>query len=354
MKHTGRAFIGWLAALTVCTAPGGVAFSADAAPASAIQFGGQCVEGLSVSRHVMTNCALTWTDKDGKVYCFSNDAAKKTFLEDPTANLQKARDFIAASSVESTEKIMQYFDSSDAATVVTTLINDTTKANNGVFPLEDPLNGEHLKLSFDAVDFTRTIDGYGFFPDVKFHDAADPQKKYLIDFWVAPAEGALKVQEIRIYKEPFQSDGAWTTMARQPIPWWWIPASEHPGHVAQKRGWEVMSAVEEHALLEQAKNNGVFKLKDDKTGQTLNLEFIDTHQPIRQLDDNGHFFACTDFRVVGTKDQIYDIDFWVNDKDGTMSIEQTRVHKVPELKDGQYIQVPRYDWKELGSSHVVP
>jgi len=58
--------------------------------------------------------------------------------------------------------------------------------------------------------------------------------------------------------------------------------------------------------------------------------------------------------VVGTKDQIYDIDFWVNDKDGTLSVEQTKVHKVPELKDGQWVEVPRYDWKDLGDSHVVP
>jgi YHS domain-containing protein len=357
MKHTHTAV---LIALLLCGAPLAATPAADSTgvgasvPATQVQFGGQCVEGLSVSRHVMTNCATTWTDKDGKVYCFSSDAAKKTFLENPTENLQKARDFIAASSVESTEKTMQYFDSGDAGTVVTNLITETTKAHNGVFPYEDPLNGEQLKLAFDGIDFTRTIDGYGFFPDVKFHDAGDPQKKYLIDFWVSPTDGALQVQEIRIYKAPLENDGAWGLMARQPIPWWWIPASEHPGHVAQKRSWEVMSAVEQNAVLEAAKNKGVFKLKDDKTGKMLDLEFIDTHQPIRQLDDNGHFFACTDFRVVGTKDQIYDIDFWVNDKDGKLTVEQTKVHKVPELKDGQWIQVPRYEWKDVGSSHVVP
>ena len=77
-------------------------------------------------------------------------------------------------------------------------------------------------------------------------------------------------------------------------------------------------------------------------------------KPVRQLDDNGHYFACTDFRAVGTKDQIYDIDFWITDKDGQMTIEQTRVHKVPELKSGQWVQVPRYEWKDLGPSHVVP
>jgi|HubBroStandDraft_1064217.scaffolds.fasta_scaffold00036_85 YHS domain-containing protein len=341
-----------ISAMLACTALTR-AWADGPAPPQA-QFGGQCAEGLSQGRHVVTNCALTWTDKDGKVYCFSSESARKSFLENPSANLQKARDFIAASSVDSTEKAMQSFDSGDAETVVKSLIDATTQANSGVFPLQDPLNGAQLKLVFDGIDFTRTIDGYGFFPDVKFHDQTEAQKRYLIDFWVAPADGQLKVQEIRIYKEPIKSEGSWTLTARAPVPWWWIPASEHPGHVANKRGWEVMSAVEQGALAEAAKNNGVFKLKDDKTGKVLELEFIDTHQPIRQLDDNGHYFACTDFRAVGTKDQIYDIDFWVTDKDGIMTVEQAKVHKVPELKDGQWVQVPRYEWKDLGSSHVVP
>jgi hypothetical protein len=340
------ALLAWLAL--------GCALAADAPPSGSPEFGGQCVEGLAEGRHVTTNCAITWTDKDGKVYCLSSESARKSFLENPAANLQKAREFMAASSVDSTEKAMQNFDGGDAETVVKGLIEESTKANAGVFPLEDPLNGAQLKLVFDGIDFTRTIDGYGFFPDVKFHDQANADKRYLVDFWVAPAGGQLKVQEIRIYKEPIKSEGSWTLMARSPVPWWWIPASEHPGHMANKRGWEVMSAVEQGALSEQAKNNGVFKLKDDKTGKVLELVFVDTHQPIRQLDDNGHYFACTDFRAVGTKDQIYDIDFWITDKDGTMTVEQTRVHKVPELKNGQWVQVPRYEWKDLGSSHVVP
>jgi hypothetical protein len=338
----------------LCLPPGSLYAADNPAPSPAVQFGGQCAEGLAQGQHVMTNCAITWSDKDGKVYCFSSDSSRKAFLENPDANLQKARDFAAASGVEATETAMQNFDSGDAETVVKTLIEEKTKASGGVFPLEDPANGSQLKLAFDGIDFTRTIDGYGFFPDVKFHDQADAQKRYLIDFWVMPANGQLKVQEIRIYKEPVKTADGWTLTARSPVPWWWIPASEHPGHMANKRGWEVMSAVEQGALNEAAKNNGVFRLTDDKTGKVLDLEFIDTHQPIRQLDDNGHYFACADFRAVGTKDQIYDIDFWIVDKDGKMTIEQTRVHKVPELKDGQWVQVPRYDWKALGSSHVVP
>jgi YHS domain-containing protein len=323
-------------------------------PKADVQFGGQCTEGLAEGRHVMTKCTTQWTDRDGKVYCFSGEGAKKSFLEHPVENLQRAKEFIAASSVETTQTNMQYFSNADAEALVRQFIADKTKANGGGFPFDDPLNGEHLQLVFDDIDFTRTIDGYGFFPDVKFHDQRDAQRNYLLDFWVAPGKGQLQIQEIRIYKEPLRVEGKWTIMARQPIPWWWIPASEHPGHLATKRSWEVMSAVEQHALAERAKNGGVFTLKDDKTGQDLKLEFVDTHQPVRQLDNDGHYFACTDFRVVGTKDQIYDIDFWISDKDGKMTVDQTKVHKVPALKGGQWIQVPRYDWKSLGDSHVVP
>jgi len=318
------------------------------------EFDGQCAEGLAEGEHIVSDCKITWTDQDGKTYCFRNDGAKKQFLENPVENLQKARAFAAASSVESTEAAMQNYTSTDAQAVVTDLIDAKVKANNGIFPFDDALNGDHLKLAFDEIDFTRTIDGYGFFPVVKFHDAQDAQKKYVIDFWVIPENGKLTVQETRIHQAPLLSEGKWTTMTRQPVAWWWIPASEHPGHLATKRGWEVMSAVEQDAVKESMKHNGIFKITDDKTGKELELEFVDTHQPVRQLDNDGHYFACTDFRVVGTKDQIYDIDFWVNDKDGKMTVDQMKVHKVPELKSGQWIQVPRYEWKDVGASHVVP
>jgi hypothetical protein len=347
-RSSARAFC---VAILLC---GGALAAGTSLSASPPEFGGQCAEALSEGQHVMTNCSVTWTDKDGKGYCFSNADAKKSFLQNPTEKLERAREFMAAGNVEATETAMQNFTASDAESLVKQAIDAKLKANGGIFPMDDSLNGDQLKLALDGIDFTRTIDGYGFFPDVKFHDAGDPKKKYLIDFWVVPVAGQLQIQETRIYKAPLLVDSAWTLMARQPVPWWWIPASEHPGHLATKRGWEVMSAVERDAMLQAAKNHGVFKIKDDKTGPELSLEFVDTHQPVRQLDNDGHYFACTDFRVVGTKDQIYDIDFWVNDKDGVMSVDQAKVHKVPELKDGQWIQVPRYEWKDLGSSHVVP
>src|ERR1700756_2497321 len=103
------------------------ALAADTqAPGAQVQFGGECAEGLAQGQHVAANCAITWTDKDGKVYCFSSEASKKTFLQDPNGNLQKARDFAAAASVEATEKAMQNYTSSDAEALVKTNIEQKT------------------------------------------------------------------------------------------------------------------------------------------------------------------------------------------------------------------------------------
>ena len=44
----------------------------------------------------------------------ANDAAKTAFLKNPAESLERARAFIAASNVESTEKAMENFDSADA------------------------------------------------------------------------------------------------------------------------------------------------------------------------------------------------------------------------------------------------
>src|SRR6185312_13645536 len=166
----------------------------------------------------------------------------------PDESLDRARTFIAAANVESTEKAMENFDSADAEKFVDGIVKAKLAANGDLFPLEDAFNGETLKLGYDGIDFTRTLEGYGYFPDVKFHDPKNADRKYLIDFWVVPKNGALTIAETRIYQSPQQVDGAWRSVARQPVPWWWIPASEHPGKMAEKRGWEVMSAVEENAL----------------------------------------------------------------------------------------------------------
>jgi hypothetical protein len=250
---------------------------------------------------------------------------------------------------------MQHFESGDVTTYVTGVITDTASKNGGIYPFFDPVSGQHLKLSFDHVDFVRTLAGYGYFPDVAFNSQEDPAKKYLIDFWIKPtAQMKLEVVDTRIYKAPKRDGTGWMLQTRQPIPWWWIPASEHPGKTEQTRGWEVMSAVEEDIVKRRSDNHGTVELTDAKTGEKVDLDFIGTHQPVRRLQQDGRYFMCTDFRKAGTTDQYYDIDFWVNEHGGKMTVDDVKVHKVPEKQqDGSYMQVPRYNFDDL-KFDVVP
>ena len=134
------------------------------------------------------------------------------------------------------------------------------------FIVNDPVTASSIPLVYEKVDFTRTIDGYGFFPDVIFHTRADPPR----NIW--SISGSRRKATISASwkrastKRPYKDGNTWTTMERQPAPWWWIPASEHPGHTEQKRSWEIMSAIDGYVAAETAAHNGVLKLKDDKTG----------------------------------------------------------------------------------------
>lgn len=313
-----------------------------AAAAPQPQFGGYCAEGLVQHHLIKTDCKINWAGKDGKTYCFASTAAMAEFLKAPEDNIARATDNYAANSIEQIAGGMDKYTSDDAQDFIDKYIRSQSDKNGGVFIVNDPVTATSIPLVYDKVDFTRTIDGYGFFPDVIFHTKADPAQKYLVDFWVAPQGDKLGIMETRIYEAPYKDGNTWTTMERQPVPWWWIPASEHPGHVAQKRSWEIMSAIDGYVAQESAAHKGALVLKDEKTGQNVPLEFLDVHQPVRRLKADGKYFACTDFRKKGTTDQYYDIDFWIDAKTGKMQVTDVRIHKVPVLMNGHYVQMSRY------------
>lgn len=313
-----------------------VAFAAEP------EFGGYCAMGLVNHQLIKTNCKTTWTSTDGKLYCFSGESAKTDFLRSSDENIQKATDSYATAEAEDTAKEMEKFTSDDAQSFVDKLIKDRSASNGGVFVVDDPVTDTSVPLVYDNVDFTRTLDGYGYFPDVNFHAKGDAAQKYLVDFWVVPRNGKLMILETRIYEGPVREDGKWRILERQPPPWWWIPASEHAGVADRTSSWEVMSAMDRY--IATASRHGVLSLKDDKTGEKLALRFIDLHQPVRRLKQNGQYFACTDFRKPGTKDQFYDIDFWIGTQNGKMSVTDVKVHKVPVLVNGHYVQMSRYHY----------
>ena len=346
---TTAIFVAIAAAMSFLSAPSAYADST----VDGAEFGGACTMGLAEGKRIKTDCRINWKAADGKTYCFGNEDSKTVFLKDPDANIAKARETYAAAESGQTADDMGRYVAADIDAYITAEIAAVQERNGGHFPLDDAMAGQTLSLKLEKVDFVRTLHGYGFFPDVLFSSKDDPAKRYLVDFWVRPKGGKLTIVDTRIYKAPRKEGDTWIMMTRSPKPWWWIPASEHPGESETKRGWEVMSALHEHIAAKRADGKGSYTIKDDKTGEDLSLDFVGIHQPIRKLKEDGRYFACTDFRKTGSKEEYYDIDFWLDEKTGKITVGGIRVHKVPLLEDGNLTQMPPYQF-DPKTFDVVP
>lgn len=104
---------------------------------------------------------------------------------------------------------------------------------------------------------------------------------------------------------------------------------------------DIKAAMQAH-ITRTVDANGIFRLKDDRTGEMLSLRFVKIHDPVRKIDDNT-YFACTDFAVEGEDGKLYDIDFWMHPDGEVLAIHDTKVHKEPRksLLYGWY-KYPRY------------
>jgi uncharacterized protein YjbI with pentapeptide repeats len=74
--------------------------------AVAAEFDGNCAVSLSEGRMFKTKCTIK-TEYDGKEYCFSSEASKDMFLENPQEIIKKASAFYAKNAEPVREKITQ-------------------------------------------------------------------------------------------------------------------------------------------------------------------------------------------------------------------------------------------------------
>ena len=222
----------------------------------------------------------------------------------------------------------------------------TARSKDGTFVFHDPKLDADLNLVFENVKIVRGMEGYGWFANTIFHDKDEPKKQYAIDFWFKPEGDKLKLMDIRVQKGPKQDGDTWIMVTRMPVAWWWLPVSEHPGDAEITRGWQVMSAIHNY-IATHKDEQGNLGVKDEKTGGTVPLQFVEIHQPVRHLKKDGQFFVCTDFRKPGSKDEYYDIDFWVEQKSGKLEVKDVKMHKVPVQEDGIWTQVPLYTFDGL-------
>ena len=343
-------------AAALCVSAASPALAAEDAPAASQtmspvpapakgEFDNSCAMGLAEGQTVKTDCSVNWTDPDGHIYCFSSEDSKTAFLKDPATNIQKAREFFASKqAAASSPQATKAFTEEDVNKRVDEVIAERSK--DGVFVFHDPKLDADLNLNFEQIKIVRGMEGYGWFANVIFHDKDVAKKQYAIDFWFKPEGDKLTLMDIRVQKGPKQDGDSYYMVTRLPVAWWWLPIQEHPGDMEVTRAWQVMGAI--HSYIATHKDDkGHLDIKDDKTGETLPLDFVEIHQPVRHLKKEGEYFVCTDFRKPGSQDEFYDIDFWVNQKSGKLEVDNVKVHKVPVQEDGIWTQLPRYTFEGM-------
>ncbi|MDW3094677.1 MAG: hypothetical protein R8G33_03285 [Gammaproteobacteria bacterium] len=113
---------------------------------------------------------------------------------------------------------------------------------------------------------------------------------------------------------------------------------------------DIKKAMTDH-IANEIDEDGIFRIRDEKTGEILTLRFVKIHDPVRVINSNT-YFACTDFHVVGNPKKLYDLDFWMHPESGELKIFKSKIHKEPRksIIYGWYKQ-PRYTFVD---DKVVP
>lgn len=307
------------------------------------EFDDSCAMGLADGQMVSTDCSVNWSDENGKVYCFSSENSKASFLKDPEGNIAKAKAFLEKQHAVAASGAKVFKDTDVNARVEEVLAE---RSKDGTFVFHDPKLDTDLNLVYEEIKIVRGMEGYGWFANVIFHEKDEPKKQYALDFWFKPEGDELTLMDIRVQKGPKRDGDGYFMITRLPVAWWWLPVQEHPGSIEGARAWQVMSAIHDY-ILENKDEDGNITVKDEKTGEDLKLQFVEIHRPVRHLKEKGDYFACTDFRKPGSKDEYYDLDFWVDEKTGKLKVNKVKVHKVPVQEDGVWTQVDRYTFEGM-------
>ncbi len=126
-----------------------------------------------------------------------------------------------------------------------------------------------------------------------------------------------------------------------------LRAQEHPMEHPKKTTSAtkpISTAALEKAIKEQiaekAKaNGGKLAVNDDVLNKTWQLDLVKVHtDKLTQLDDKT-YFACVDFKA--TDGALVDVDFYMKNDNGKLSLSDTTVHKI----NGK----PRFNYEKKGN-----
>lgn len=185
------------------------------------------------------------------------------------------------------------------------------RSKDGVLQFDDARSGDRLELVPEDVRIVRGLKGFGWFPNVAFHDKAEPKKKYTLDLWLKLEGEDLRLVDVRVHKVPRADGAGWMSVTRPPLAWWWLPTIERASAVAAMPAWKVMGSI--HAqLAKDAKGTIPIAVA---AGEGLpSLQFVDVEQPVGRSKTDGRYFACALLRKFGSEAGFYSTTYWLDGK----------------------------------------
>ncbi|MBI3185332.1 MAG: hypothetical protein HYZ28_24605 [Myxococcales bacterium] len=130
-------------------------------------------------------------------------------------------------------------------------------------------------------------------------------------------------------------------------------AAEHAGAAAEHAGQrargvtaeQIKEAMGAYITARVRDGGGAFRITDERSREALSLEFVKIHDPVRKIEKRG-YFACTDFHPVGAEgEKLYDLDFWLQLREGTLVVTEERIHKHPEQQGSAWVKRARYTFE---------
>ncbi len=116
--------------------------------------------------------------------------------------------------------------------------------------------------------------------------------------------------------------------------------AEHPEHPELQGSppsiGEVATFLEGHVAKVTATTDGWMSIRDEKTGQALELQLDKIHRERLAQTAEHTYFVCADFK--SRDGEVFDLDFWVHQTEHGLQVTETMIHK----QSGN----PRYTWYE--------
>ena len=114
-------------------------------------------------------------------------------------------------------------------------------------------------------------------------------------------------------------------------------SKEHPDKKTTVSTSDISTGIKKDIDAKSKKaSDGKFHAKHE--GKDLALDLVQVHDDRLSDLGGGKYFACVDMKA--SDGTVYDIDFFMSGKPGSMKVTDTSVHKV----NGE----PLYSWKEEG------